>query len=166
MIDQLEFDFGTVSSSLWALKMDPVVRAKVQMTKTSQDLQVHVPPEHLVKELGGNNDWSWHFTPVPSGENEPQQDSATKKKLLKQREQLIATYESVTRKWAKSDGKDEALNLTRELCTWRLRVHAFEIDPYIRGRSVYHRHGNIVGNGLVSFEYPNKSKPDEWEGAA
>ena len=31
--------------------LDPVVRAKVQMTKSNADLQVHIPPEHLIKEV-------------------------------------------------------------------------------------------------------------------
>lgn len=55
----------------------------------------------------------------------------------------------VTRKWCKTDGNDTTLNLTRELVRNRLRIQSFEIDPYVRGRSVYHRHGNIVGNGLI-----------------
>lgn len=31
--------------------LDPVVRAKIQMTKSNADLQVHIPPEHLLKEV-------------------------------------------------------------------------------------------------------------------
>jgi len=31
--------------------LDPVVRAKIQMTKSNADLQVHIPPEHLIKEV-------------------------------------------------------------------------------------------------------------------
>lgn len=36
-------------------------------------------------------------------------------------------------------------------------------DPYIRGRGAYHRNGNIIGNGLVSFNYPKKGAEGEWE---
>ena len=84
----------------------------------------------------------------------------------------------MTRKWCKTDGSDHTLNLTRELIRNRLRIQSFEVrvsipsraessqlDPYVRGRSVYHRHGNIVGNGLVSFEYPSNSEGPEYEGA-
>ena len=151
--------------------LDPVVRAKVQMTKSNADLQVHIPPEHLIKQLGGNNDWEWEFTPPTEEEAEPQQDKAMVKKLTAQREKLIQQYTDVTRKWAKSDGHDEALNLTRELLRNRLRVQSYgaswshgavltpaALDPYARGRSVYHRHGNIVGNGLVR-SVAHRSKP-------
>jgi len=154
-----------VFQGIWKIlapMLDPVVRAKVQMTKSNADLQVHIPPEHLIKQLGGNNDWEWEFTPPTEEEAEPQQDKAMVKKLTAQREKLIQQYTDVTRKWAKSDGHDEALNLTRELLRNRLRVQSYALDPYARGRSVYHRHGNIVGNGLVSFEYPSSQGP-EWE---
>ena len=104
----------------------------------------------------------WEFTPPSEEEAEPQKDKATVKKLTKQRDeviirsasprslaQLVEQFYAITRKWSKSDGRDTTLNLTRELVRNRLRIQSFEIDPYVRGRSVYHRHGNIVGNGLV-----------------
>lgn len=119
--------------------LDPVVRAKIQMTKSSSDLLVHIPPEHLLKQLGGSNDWEWEFTPPSAEEAEPQQDKAMVKKLTAQREkvrdmpwrkpadatQLIQQYTDVTRKWCKSDGRDHTLNMTRDLLRNRLRVQSY-----------------------------------------
>lgn len=45
-----------VFQGIWKLlapMLDPVVRAKVEMTKSTEDLLVHISKEHLVKELGG-----------------------------------------------------------------------------------------------------------------
>ena len=47
-----------------------------------------------------------------------------------------------------------------------MQAQYWELDPYIRGRGAYHRHGNVVGNGLVTFEYPSESgerAEGEWE---
>ena len=37
--------------------LDPVVRAKVQFLSKEEELKVHIPPEHLVKKLGGTGEW-------------------------------------------------------------------------------------------------------------
>jgi hypothetical protein len=49
-----------------------VVRNKVEMTKNTEDLQVHIDKSHLVKQLGGTSDWNWNYVPVVPGENTPQ----------------------------------------------------------------------------------------------
>lgn len=76
--------------------------------------------------------------------------------------------------------------MKRELATLRLRAQYFVLDQFVRGRGVYTRNGNIVGNvsrflrslarenrnrliiffsqGLVLFEYPGEDRDDsEWE---
>lgn len=90
----------------------------------------------------------------------------------------------VTREWVASD--DPIVQQRRELAILRLRAQYWLLDPYIRGRGVYHRHGNVsslfrpsgqpfeanpacslpktLGNGLVTFEYPsNDNTEGEWE---
>lgn len=42
------------------------------MTRSTEDLQVHIDKAHLVKELGGANDWEWKYQPVVPGENDAQ----------------------------------------------------------------------------------------------
>lgn len=77
--------------------LDPVVRAKVvrlsslpvaylrdtyiegtfqEMTKSTEDLVVHISKEHLVKELGGTSTWTWEYPEVVRGENKPMSDTA------------------------------------------------------------------------------------------
>lgn len=52
--------------------MDPVVRAKVEMTKSTDELVAHIPRHHLVKSLGGSSEWKWDYQPIVPGENELQ----------------------------------------------------------------------------------------------
>ncbi|KAM0791312.1 hypothetical protein ACM66B_005784 [Microbotryomycetes sp. NB124-2] len=146
--------------------LDPVVRNKIQMTKNTDDLCVHIPKKHLVKSLGGDNDWQWEYQEIKPGENEKQKDKEGRKAKEKERADLIAAYEEVTREWMKQDKPSDELVKKRKMLMHKMRAQYWELDPYIRGRGCYHRHGNIVGNGLVYFEYPNQSNnnnSDEWE---
>jgi len=155
-----------VFQGIWkvlAPMLDPVVRAKVQMTKTTEDLCIHIPPEHLARTLGGKNSWEWKYPPVVPGENKLLHDSATREKLQKERDLLCAEFEQVTRQWLQS--QDTTLAYRRETLAKKLRAQYFRLDPYIRGKGAYHRLGNIVGNGLVVFNYPDVygSKDGQYE---
>ncbi|SGZ26565.1 BQ5605_C024g09941 [Microbotryum silenes-dioicae] len=130
--------------------LDPVVRAKIDFTKSTDDLVVHIPRNHLVKELGGSSSWTW--------------------KLQAERDDLIEQYTELTRQWIKSD--DPNIAKQRRILMFKMRAQYFVLDPYIRGRGAYvstrllqlvfqkishltpiawsspqHRHGNIIGNG-------------------
>lgn len=96
----------------------------------------------------------------------------------------------MTREWTKSD--DPTIAKRRELLVSKMRAQYHELDPFIRGRGAYHRNGNvsrplpcpgsspetdlssirpsrdtqIVGNGLVVWNYPSASEEKtegEWE---
>ncbi|GAA5996730.1 CRAL-TRIO domain-containing protein [Rhodotorula paludigena] len=152
-----------VFQGIWkvlAPMLDPVVRNKIQMTKSTEDLCQHIPKAHLVKELGGSSEWRWKYPPIVPGENAPQQDGAGRKKHQKAREALISEYVGLTREWIASD--DENVAKRRELCVDRMRAQYHELDPFIRGRGAYHRNGN----GLVVWNYPSASEEKsegEWE---
>lgn len=141
--------------------LDPVVRAKVQFTKNTEDLQVHIHKDHLIKQLGGVSEWKWEYEPIVPGENSAQSDEAGKKAALDERESIISEHERLTRAWIDSDDAD--LGKARKAVDYQCRVQSFELDPYVRGRGIYHRKGNIVGNGLVTFHYPGLEPEKEWE---
>lgn len=50
----------------------------------------------------------------------------------------------VTREWVGSD--DPILDQRRELAALRLRAQYWLLDPFVRGRGCYHRHGNVSGD--------------------
>jgi hypothetical protein len=87
---------------------------------------------------------------------------------------------------AHEDDDSYYITKARQLVTLSLRNQYWELDRYCRGRSIYQRHGNAVGNGLVmvrfffmcgflftyafyfifadKFVYPGALPPqDEWE---
>ncbi|KAM0791313.1 hypothetical protein ACM66B_005785 [Microbotryomycetes sp. NB124-2] len=156
-----------VFQGIWKIlapMLDPVVRNKIQMTKNTDDLVEFIPKKHLVKSLGGENAWQWEYPKVVPGENEKQKDKAGRKAQQERRDALIEQYVEVTREWMKSEKPSEEVVKKRKMIVHKLQAQYWELDPYIRGRGCYHRNGNIVGNGLVSFEYPTDNGSEgEWE---
>lgn len=159
-----------VFQGLWKIiapMLDPVVRAKIQITKSPDELKIHIDEKHLIESLGGTNRWTWEYQPVATDENILMKDSATRLHEIRNRKQLIKAHLDLTRKWCEQsqppyDTKDDQVMAEdpsetarlRKFVTHHLRVHYFVLDPYIRGRSIYHRKGRIIGNGLITFEYP------------
>ena len=147
---------------------------------------MHIPKHHLVKQLGGSSEWVWDYKPVVPGENHMQKcvtstmlaashriltnrfrrDAEGVRAAQRDRDQLIAKYEEATRNWIKASAGDVTAEKKRRLAMLELRSQYHVLDPYIRGRGAYHRHGNILGNGLIYFEYPNAPGAEtegEWE---
>lgn len=149
--------------------LDPVVRRKIVMTKTTDDLLVHIPKNHLVKQLGGSSGWKWEYPPIVTGENAPQSDTSGLEAAQRDRDRLTKAHVAATRKWVATDANSKEgrrAALKRRLATLEMRAQYFILDPFIRGRGAYHRNGNIVGNGLVTFEYPSEPGErveSEWE---
>jgi len=141
--------------------LDPVVRAKVQFTKTTDDLYTHIEPSHLASALGGRNTWKWQYPSIVPGENQRMKDRTSREEHQCARDELCGDFEQTTRSWAATNGSGP--DTSRELLAKRLRAQYFQLDPYIRGRGAYHRTGNIVGNGLVTFYYPRANGTDSGE---
>ncbi|CAH7689190.1 hypothetical protein BY996DRAFT_4642558 [Phakopsora pachyrhizi] len=233
--------------------LDPIVREKVKMTKSKEDLKAYIDEKHLIPTLGGTNKFSWSFKEPTQQENflnsmirqdsssspspQQQQNSSTpsipksssknhqnnakkisssnvnaeenkdfkeeseiflkeKSEQLRKRQKMIEAFLELTKEWCtdpttnsnenrdldqkrlvsnsisnkKDDEKDEERVLVvddrskaselRRFVMYNLRVQFFNLDPYIRSRTNYHRNGLIIGNGLVIFEYP-KVKPSQ-----
>ena len=54
---------------------------------------------------------------------------------------------TVTRQWMDADASDKELTRARTIATYALRVQFYELDAVTRGVTVFHRQGNIIGNG-------------------
>ncbi|KAH9450224.1 hypothetical protein Pst134EA_026933 [Puccinia striiformis f. sp. tritici] len=161
-----------VFQGLWKIiapMLDPVVRAKIQITKSAEELKVHIEEKHLLESLGGTNRWKWEYEQVVTGENILMDDKSTRNQEIENRAKLIKAYLDITRKWVdeasptnelvKSDERIIPEDLSnsaqiRKFISYHLRVQYFILDRYIRGRSIYHRKGRVIGNGLITFEYP------------
>lgn len=99
--------------------------------------------------------------------------------LESRRAELIASFERLTLSWVNTSSNTPTSDPTlpptsaekdvnspaalRRVLADSLRAHAFTLDPYVRGRSVYDRAGTIVGNGRVVWVYPGLDGADARE---
>ncbi|KAJ5564467.1 hypothetical protein N7513_000709 [Penicillium frequentans] len=154
-------------SSIWSVIkgwLDPVVAAKIHFTKTRQDLEAIIPPGQIMKELEGDENWEYKYPEVEEGENKLMEDTETRDKLLAERQELAKEIQSTTIEWigaaAKKDsGALSAVEEKRAGLVEKLRKQYWELDPYIRSRSLYDRLNIIQGHGKIEF-YPAAVKAD------
>ncbi|KAI9773466.1 MAG: hypothetical protein M1840_007683 [Geoglossum simile] len=138
--------------------LDPVVAAKVHFTRSLEDLEEFIPRDRIAKDLGGDEDWSYNYVEPAPDENSLMLDEAVRNTLLADREKIVREFEATTRKWiALSTGaveKADVLVKRNELAE-RLRKNYWQLDPYIRARTIYDRIGMICGGGEIKF-YPGE----------
>ncbi|GFP55129.1 CRAL-TRIO domain-containing protein C3H8.02 [Trichoderma asperellum] len=118
--------------------LDPVVAAKVHFTNNKNDLQEFIEPEHILKELGGDEDWEYKYEEPVIGENDVMKDTETRGKLVGIREKLMKEYEEATVQWIHKGDSKEITDKRDQLAT-QLRENYWQLDPYVRARSLYDR---------------------------
>lgn len=145
--------------------LDPVVRDKVKFINTPADTQGDVPAEKMIEYCGGKVTTQFKYEDAVEGENSAQEDTATKDNLLKRHHAIIDKYEEVTRAWCKAGGKDEALQEQRDVLQKKLRLSRFELEPYVRGLTVYHRTGALPtqNRGISVSDYELKGQTTKRE---
>lgn len=149
--------------------MDPDIAAKVNFTNSVDDLAKYIPRNQIVKELGGDEDWTYEYIEPEEQENKTMEDTTTRDALLREREQigeelLTATSEWIEASKSKDKSKIQAAESQRAYQVERLRVNYWKVDPYVRARVYLDRVGVIQGEGNVDF-YP-KNKPAQESGKA
>ena len=135
--------------------LDPVVASKVHFTNNRKDMEEFIAPGNILKELDGDEDWTYRYVePVP-GENDRMKDSETRDRLLADRERLFTDYEQATIQWIHSPvGEDVGeIKARRNAIATKLRDGYWNLDPYIRARSLYDRTGILRPGGEVNY-YP------------
>lgn len=134
-----------------------MVAGKVHFTKNVEELEVFVERSHIPKELGGTDPWTYHYVEPISSENGIMSDEDSRKQLLDERAILIREFEKTTQQWIHDSGSREALQQKRSELTERLRNGYWELDPFLRARSVYDRTGMIREGGNIQFYEPSNS---------
>ena len=135
--------------------LDPVVASKVHFTKNVEDLEEFIARNQIPKGLGGGEDWTYRYIePIP-GENDLQADGVTRQKLLDARASVVKEFESITQQWIQDPKSRDKLRTTRADLVERLRSGYWELDPYLRAKSLCDRTGIIKEGGRINFyEHP------------
>lgn len=141
--------------------LDPVVAAKVNFTNSVEDLEQFIPRDRIIKELGGDEDWEYKYIEPTADENDRMKDTATRDKLIAKRQELADEVQSATLSWVaagKAGNKDleTAEKAKRDSLIQRLREEYWELDPYVRARTLMDRAGNLIEGGKVQF-YPERN---------
>ena len=140
--------------SIWKIIkgwLDPVVASKVHFTNDVKELETFIERSHIIKELGGDDPFEYQYLEPVSGENELMADDATKQRLLDERASVVKDFETATQQWVRnSEGGDELKQKRNELAE-RLRSGYWQLDPFIRARSLYDRTRLIQKGGVIQF---------------
>lgn len=130
----------------------------MHFTKTIDELEEYIEKSHILKELGGDDPFTYQYIEPISGENKAMTENDTKQRLLDARAAIVKEFESTTVEWIKAVGGSDFLQQKRNELSDRLRSGYWQIDPYLRARSIYDRLGMIREGGKIHFYDP--PKPD------
>jgi len=141
--------------------LDPVVAAKVHFTNNVKELSEYVPLSRVPTELDGEEAWTYQYVEPTPGENAKLKDTATRDKLQAEREALYEQFEAKTLEWIRETDaeKRKTMKSERDQTAKKLDQSYWQLDPYVRARSLYDRVGIIKSNGEVDH-YPEQKKAD------
>ncbi|KAF9914431.1 hypothetical protein BX616_008297, partial [Lobosporangium transversale] len=143
---------------LWKLiqpLLDPVVASKFVFTRNNAELHKVIPRERLpITHYDGLDDWTYQYVPAAPGENAPMKDEVKKAELLKERHDLEARFEAVTRAWVSNiNGQNSP---ERDEIARQLREQYTRLTPYVRAKNLYQRWG-VAHDGQVNWTYNVKA---------
>lgn len=128
-----------------------MVASKVHFTKNVEELERFVDRSHITKELGGNDPWTYQYVEPISDENKLLADDETRQRLLEERASVVKEFEATTQQWIKDSQSREAPRQKRAELAERLRSGYWQLDPYLRARTLYDRTGMIKEGGKIQF---------------
>jgi hypothetical protein len=130
--------------------LDPVVASKVHFASNVDELQEWIPRSQIMKELGGEEEFTYKYVEPGEGEDREMEDTASRDKILAERTELVKSYESEIIQWVHGDDAGEGRNRLAE----RLAENYWRLDPFIRATSLYDRTGVVGKEGKLNF-YPS-----------
>lgn len=143
--------------------LDPVVAAKVHFTQNIEELEQFIEKSHIIKELGGDDPWEYHYIEPNADENKTMSHESTRNRLLNERADVVKDYEATTQEWIADSQDRTSLQQKRNELAERLGSGYWQLDPYVRARSLYDRTGMIRDGGVIEYygkpETSNAPKP-------
>lgn len=125
--------------------------SKVHFTKNVEELEHFIPRIHIIKELGGEDPWTYQYIEPNAEENKRMLDDATRQRLLQERAAVVKAYESATQEWIRSPRSDHGSQQIRNELAEKLRTGYWQLDPYVRARTLYDRTGVIREGGHIQY---------------
>lgn len=113
-----------------------------------------VPHSQIIKELGGEEDWEYEYVEPNPNENNRLKDAITLERILTEREKLGDELLTMTFEWISTSTSNPSPSSRDEVIT-KLRQNYWQLDPYVRARSILDRTGVIKAGGSIEF-YPSK----------
>ncbi|KAI1003519.1 CRAL-TRIO domain-containing protein [Podosphaera aphanis] len=137
--------------------LDPVVASKVHFTNNTEEMEAFVDRTQILKDLGGDDDWTYEYIePVP-GENDLMKDTEAKEKLLQERQNVVKDFENTTLEWIHAGSTEStAINQKRQEIAKSMKESYWRLDPYIRARTYYDRIGLLNPGGIINLQ-PSKN---------
>ncbi|KAI0178273.1 phosphatidylinositol transfer protein CSR1 [Pestalotiopsis sp. NC0098] len=139
--------------------LDPVVASKIHFTNNLKDMSEFVTASRVPKELDGEDSWEYQYVEPTIGENAKLKDTATRDRLLEERDVLYDEYEQATLHWLreKDAAKRTAVQAERSEIARKLKEGYWTLDPFVRSRSLYDRVGILNEGGRLDYYSWNKS---------
>ncbi|KAL4894852.1 CRAL-TRIO domain-containing protein [Aspergillus ambiguus] len=154
-----------IFSSIWKVIkgwIDPELVKKIHFTRSVDDIEQFIAREHIVSELGGDDDWEYEYTEPDPEENEIMDDYMTRNVLFAERQGIADEFLAATSQWIASSRAKDSLGVSeashyREETVEQLRTNYWRLDPYIRARNCLDRAGIIQEGGKVEH-YPSSKQ--------
>lgn len=127
------------------------VQSKIKFTTSVKELEETIPRSHLRADMGGTIQGEWKYVEPEENENDLLKDTETRDLIQKEFICLQDKFEEATRHWL--DGAPDASH-RRDVLTRQLRLKYYQLAPYVRARTVYHRKGILRNDFLIHWEYP------------
>lgn len=127
-----------------------MVASKVHFTNNLKDLGEFIDASRVLKEFDGDEKFEYKYVEPVAGENDKLKDTTTRDGLVAAREQLYQDYEEATAQWIKSP-EDAAIKAQRDSIAAKLRADYWNLDGYVRARSLYDRTGWIQGDKVEPY---------------
>ena len=128
-----------------------MVASKVHFTRNVEDLAEFVERSHIIKELGGDDPWTYQYVEPIAGEDKLLLDGVTRQRLLDERATVVKDYETTTLQWIHDPISADALQQKRSELSKRLRTGYWVLDPYLRARTLYDRTGVLREGGQIQY---------------
>lgn len=124
--------------------IDPVVASKISFTRNFKDISEHIAPEHIPRELGGTRHYEYEYIPPKENENILMKDTETRDKLYAERGAMFDELEELTVQWVRASGEESnTINAKRQEVIAKIKANYWQLDPYVRARTIYDRDGTL-----------------------